>query len=61
MAIGIFYRMVSKTGNSYKIGLPMEIRRALNIFPRDYLEITVHGDEILMRKANPSFTERRLK
>lgn len=61
MAVGIFYRMVSKVGNSYKIGLPREIRRALNIFPRDYLEITTHGEEILMRKANPSFTERTLK
>jgi len=53
--------MVSKTGNSYKIGLPYEIRQALSIFPRDYLEITVHDNEILMRKANPSFTNRRLK
>ena len=61
MAIGIYYRMVSKSGNSYKVGLPIEIRRALNIFPRDTLEITTHGDEILMRKANPSFTERKLK
>jgi len=61
MAIGMFYRMVSRVGNSYKIGLPLEIRRALNIYPRDYLEITTHGDEILMRKANPSFTNRRLK
>jgi len=52
--------MVSKVGNSYKIGLPAQIRSAMNIFPRDYLEITIHGNEILMKKAHPSFDERKI-
>lgn len=61
MAIGIFYRMIGKSGNSYKVCIPFEIRQALNLHPRDILEIMAHGDEICMRKANPSFTERKLK
>lgn len=37
-----------------RIVLPIELRRNLKIDKRDYLEIYVEGDQIILRKTNQS-------
>ncbi|MCL2566032.1 MAG: AbrB/MazE/SpoVT family DNA-binding domain-containing protein [Defluviitaleaceae bacterium] len=46
-----FVRKVDELG---RIVLPMELRRSLNIEIRDSLEICVEGDNIILKKYQPS-------
>ena len=61
MAMMVFYKQLAKHGGSYRISIPTQIRHALSIRRGDMLEITVKGENIVMRKANTSFSERRVE
>ncbi|GEM_PF-2755684 len=48
-----FKRAVFKSGNSYRINIPMEIVRALNIQEKEQLTICLRDDKILITKSPP--------
>jgi len=54
------YKKVYKHGYAYRISIPKNMREALNIHAGDYLRIYVDGKRIVMEKANPDFTERKI-
>ena len=46
-----FRRTTFKSGNSYRITLPMEIVRTLNIKDKEQLEIWLDDSRIITKKA----------
>ncbi len=46
-----FKRKVFKSGDSYRITIPMLICQALGIKDRDFLEIWLDNNHIIMQKA----------
>ena len=46
--------MVRKIDNLGRIVLPIELRRTMNIEVKDALEIYVDGDQIVLKKYEPS-------
>ena len=47
-----FRRTAFRTGDSYRITIPMEIIRALDIKSKDILEIWLNNSQIIMEKPN---------
>ncbi len=46
-----FKRAVFKSGDSYRVTIPMEIIKALDIREKEELNICLRGDEIIVKKA----------
>lgn len=46
-----FKRSVFKSGDSYRVTIPMDIIRSLEIKEKDELEIWLSNSEIVMKKA----------
>jgi len=55
------YKKVYKHGACYRLTIPPDIRRALNIKVGDYMKMYVQGNKLIMEKVTPDFDERRLK
>ena len=47
-----FKRKVFKSGDSYRITIPMEIVKALNIKEKDELTIRLNDSQIIMEKES---------
>lgn len=47
-----FRRTVFKTGDSYRITIPMEIIRTLNIKDKEALQIWLNDSKIIMEKID---------
>lgn len=48
----IFKRAVFKSGDSYRITIPMEIIKALSIAEKEQLDICLRNDEIIIKKPS---------
>ncbi len=46
-----FKRTVFKSGDSYRVTLPMEIIKALNIQEKEQLTIVMRDDQIIIKKG----------
>ena len=51
-----FRRTVFRTGDSFRITIPMEIIRALDIKSKDVLEIWLNNSQIIMEKPKKKIT-----
>lgn len=54
-----FTRLV-KHGGSYRISIAPSLRKALTLNLGDYLHLWIEGERIVIEKATPSFTERKM-
>jgi len=61
MPESIDYKRLSKHGGSLRVSIPVQIRKSLNLRVGDYFRISLSGDKIILEKASPSFTERKVK
>ena len=53
-----FRRTVFRTGDSFRITIPMEIIRALDIKSKDVLEIWLNNTQIIMEKPKKNNLKR---
>jgi len=55
------YKRVVKHGGSYRLSIPLLMRKALNIRHRDMMKLRMSGGKIIVEKIEPDFDERKMK
>jgi len=55
------FKRIVKHGGCYRISIPPQIRKTLNLRVGIYMHIYTEGDKIIIEKATPDFTERKIK
>lgn len=54
------YARLVKHGGSYRVSIAPSLRKALNLWLGDHVHLWVEGERIIIERASPSFTERKM-